>query len=135
MSRPLPTEPVLRLEECLYRTARKQWTCKCDCHRPELHDPNNKYDHAGICVQEIKPGDRYIEYIGEVGGYGESGTRYCLPCGVKVWGAETDDACDWCNGTGIRGPATASYDCPDCCGTGEKNGCGKKYGYADSPAT
>lgn len=80
-------EPALRLEECIYRTARKLWQCKCDCHRlPNLHDPTGEYGkHAEFCAQEIKPGDRYIEYMGEVAGYGESGTRYCLPCGVSVW--------------------------------------------------
>jgi hypothetical protein len=130
MSKPLATEPVLRLDECVYRTARKTWVCKCDCHRlPNLHDPEGEYaKHSEFCLGTINPGDRYIEYMGEVGGYGESGTRYCLPCGAAVWGAETDSPCTYCNGTGRKGPAIASYDCPDCCGTGEKDGCEKKYG-------
>lgn len=88
MSPRLSDEPVLRVEECIYRTARKPWTCKCDCHRSDLHDPDGEYDHDDVCAQVIKPGDRYVEYIGEVAGYGESGTRYCLPCGVRVWRAD-----------------------------------------------
>jgi hypothetical protein len=86
MAQRLPNEPALRLEECIYRTARKTWTCKCDCHRPDVHDPTGKLkSHVDFCRQEIQPRERYIEYMGEVAGYGESGTRYCLPCGVAEW--------------------------------------------------
>lgn len=121
MSQPLPTEPVLRLEECIYRTARKTWACKCDCHRAEVHDPKGKLkSHADFCVGEIKPGDRYIEYMGEVAGYGESGTRYCLPCGVAEWSAEGNSYCAYCYGTGTKSLGDGRlYDCPDCHGTGE----------------
>jgi DnaJ-class molecular chaperone len=28
------------------------------------------------------------------------------------------EPCAYCNGTGVKGPPTFSYDCPDCRGTG-----------------
>lgn len=66
-------------ENCVQRTARKAWPCQCpgNGHRNCTHDD---------CAQEIRPGDRYVEYVGEAAPY-QSGTRYCQPCGVAEWGA------------------------------------------------
>ena len=46
----------------------------------------NARDRAEDCAGDIKPGDRYVEYLGEAAAY-ESGHRYCWPCGLKIWSA------------------------------------------------
>lgn len=63
----------------VYRTARKAWRCTC------VTDFWNRLARSAECVETIAPGDRYIEYVGEVSRYGQSGHRYCLPCGLKSW--------------------------------------------------
>jgi hypothetical protein len=37
------------------------------------------------CVGDIARGHRYVEYVGEAPAY-RSGTPYCVPCAVLVWG-------------------------------------------------
>ena len=68
------------VSEAVPRTARKKWLCQC---------PGNGHQncpHTIECNQTIRPGERYIEYLGEAAPYA-SGTRYCLPCGELTWEA------------------------------------------------
>ena len=67
----------------IVRTARKSWTCTTtrDGRNPRHPD----------CTTAIKPGDLHIEYVGNAAAC-ESGTRYCIPCGLLSFGDETDGA-------------------------------------------
>lgn len=46
----------------------------------------NAASRSPECAGDIKPGDRYVEYLGEAAAY-ESGHRYCWPCGLQTWGS------------------------------------------------
>jgi hypothetical protein len=67
------------LEMAVYRKARKPWRCTCA-------DPasNNYGGGVVMCQRSIRPGDTYVEHLGDSGSY-QSGVRYCLPCGVATW--------------------------------------------------
>jgi hypothetical protein len=71
---------ITLIAEALYRRARKEWGCQC---------PGNGHHNCPhvLCQQTIKPGDEYVEYIGEASAY-QSGKRYCLPCGVESWSVD-----------------------------------------------
>ncbi|MEQ7008382.1 hypothetical protein ABN028_19595 [Actinopolymorpha sp. B17G11] len=51
---------------------------------PEAVPNPNHRANVMQCTGDILPGDRYIEYLGEAAAY-QSGTRYCLPCGIAAW--------------------------------------------------
>ena len=48
------------------------------------HRNPNAPSRSPECRGDIAPGDRYVEYRGDVFMY-ESGSRYCLPCGLATW--------------------------------------------------
>jgi len=68
--------------ETVLRRARKEW--RCTCADP---DSRNYPSRALMCQGRIKPGDEYVEYLGDAGPFG-SGTRYCIPCGFATWGSD-----------------------------------------------
>jgi hypothetical protein len=61
-------EAPLDTSVALYRVARKRWACNC---------PGNGHENCphDDCAQEIAPGERYVEYLGEAPAY-QSGSRY-----------------------------------------------------------
>jgi len=67
----------------IYRKARKQWACQCPGGGQRC--PHTRSD-GPMCLQTIQPGDEYVEYLGEAA-FAQSGSRYCLPCGVDTWQA------------------------------------------------
>lgn len=69
--------PVMLREYAIERIARREWRCTTT-------SGNNAPDRSDLCTGLITSGDAYIEYVGEVAPY-QTGTRYCLACGVKVW--------------------------------------------------
>lgn len=45
---------------------------------------HNARSRSADCRGDIAPGDQYVEYLGESAAW-QSGTRYCLPCGLATW--------------------------------------------------
>ncbi|HEU4423687.1 MAG TPA: hypothetical protein VFR67_14245 [Pilimelia sp.] len=74
-------EPALDSGVAVYRTARRGWQCQC---------PGNGHENCqhGDCAEQIPAGARYVEYLGDAPAY-KSGLRYCRPCGIATWRAES----------------------------------------------
>jgi hypothetical protein len=56
----------------IFRTARKQYRCAGN---------GGARPHSDGCTSLIRPGDSYIEYVGETPAY-QRGSTVCLPCAL-----------------------------------------------------
>jgi hypothetical protein len=73
----MPSPHFLDRDELLIlRTARKRHVC-CQGGGDRSHAPAD-------CTGTIRPGERYVEYVGEAPAY-SSGHAYCLPCHRHFW--------------------------------------------------
>ena len=78
-----------RQDGLVIRTARKPHRCEHFELRPD--EPRDRMGHAPrtYCEIPIRPGDRYLEYLGEAAAF-QSGVAYCAEHALAEWGVSVD---------------------------------------------